>query len=127
MAVDRASILELATSRIGSGSELLPRQQQLSHFLQSVLEAARDHGENTGQLDLHHYCGVEHLDNTGDRLTQGRDAENEPVTVPALAVPELVVPEVPEVIVVGAALLAGSGGVSVLPPAIADLRTLEVQ
>src|SRR5687768_11661800 len=65
--------------------ELLPCQQQLSHFLQSFLEAACEHAEDTGQLDFHHHCGVAHVDDTGDRLTQRRDAENEPVTLPALA------------------------------------------
>ena len=50
-----------------------------------ILEAAGDHAEHTGQLDLHRYRGVEHVDDTADGLTHRRDAEDEPVAVPAFA------------------------------------------
>ena len=72
-------------SGVHSSLLLAPCQQQLSHFLQSFLEAACEHAKDTGHLNFHHYGGVEHVNDTGDRLTQRRDVENEPVTIPALA------------------------------------------
>ena len=64
---------------------LILRQQHLSYLLQPTLEAASDHAEHTGQLDLHRYRGVEDIDDTGDGLTHRRNAEDELVAVPAFA------------------------------------------
>jgi hypothetical protein len=73
------------TGPLGPTAEpaLLLRQQQLSHPLQPILEAASDHAEDAGELDLHRHCGVEHVDDTGDGLTHRRDTEGQPVAVPA--------------------------------------------
>jgi hypothetical protein len=64
---------------------LLLRQPQLSHLLQPILDAAGDHAEDHGQLDLHRHRRVEHVDDAGDGLTRRPDAESEPVALPAFA------------------------------------------
>jgi hypothetical protein len=55
----------------------------MARFLKSIPEAARDHAEHAGQLDLHQHDSVAHVDDTGDGLAHRRDAEDEPVAFPS--------------------------------------------
>src|SRR5678816_1906556 len=72
-----------SSAATGDRMALLLRQQQLSCLLEPVLQAAGDHAEHTGQLDLHQHRGVEDVDDAGDGLTHRRDAEDESVAHPA--------------------------------------------
>lgn len=60
-------------------------QQQLPRLLKPPLEAAGDEAQDTGQLNRHRHCRVEHVDDAGDGLTHPRDAEPQPVSVPSFA------------------------------------------
>jgi hypothetical protein len=64
---------------------LLLCQKQLPGLLKAPFEAAREHTEDAGQLKLHRYRGVKHIDDARNGLPQSRDAEGEPITVPSLA------------------------------------------